>query len=352
MRAYLATNGDGEAARKLGDIQYVAFRHWRLSRGLPGKEARRSVSEEEFLRRLKVLGASKSLDEAAKKLGLSVAALRSWQRAHDKSARLPESKEDRARRRMYMNGATDQDVAEEFGISIEGAKGWRHLHMREHTFDITLPAEENARRREAYDATANDQEAAAVLGLRPSTYTSWRISQQLATRTTKVWNSEVLRRVDAYLAASTDEEAANLFNARILEAWESFEDSIEACERLHLTPRETKAMLALDKKLAKAHGPAADRIRYEMAGEVGLRAPTFTRWRLACGLPPKSELQRQDKSFLRAYVQTWGDEAAADRMAVPPAVFTAWRSSHHLPERHPVLKKIYTLPRLALKVRA
>jgi transposase-like protein len=188
LQAYHATETDSEAARMVSMSQ-MGFRLWRVRQGLPAKSDGRTLSKEEFAARRKVLRESKTVAEAARRLGVTTTAIRNWGIKHgehpgpeaielptpelngpederryavwtrsqgdEEAARmlaitrhefvawrhhlgLPPPRDahlarlDRARRALYEKGATDAEVAEALGVTVESAQKWRHAHMPHH----------------------------------------------------------------------------------------------------------------------------------------------------------------------------------------------------------------------------
>lgn len=122
------------------------------------------------------------------------------------------SEEHTRRVAAYHATRSDQEAADALGMSRERFRQWRN--------DNDLPikggrpsrlsADEHASRREAYDLTDSDGEAAKLLGISRGRFNAWRESQHLPAKQRPVGalsDEEVERRLAAYEASETDEEA-------------------------------------------------------------------------------------------------------------------------------------------------
>lgn len=88
-----------------------------------------------------------------------------------------------------------------------------------------ITPQENARRRAAYDANSTDAAAAAALGLRVTTYQTWRRTRGLPAKHSRpqahVSKAEARRRIQAIAKAATLQDAADALDMdrRALTLW-------------------------------------------------------------------------------------------------------------------------------------
>jgi hypothetical protein len=99
--------------------------------------------------------------------------------------------EERRRRRAYRWARTDAEAAERLGMPVAAFRGWRRTRLlpsktlkarmrdKKPKGGQRLSAEEESRRRQAYESTASDAEACRLLGVRPETFWTWRTSRGL-----------------------------------------------------------------------------------------------------------------------------------------------------------------------------
>ena len=221
IEAYQSTGSDGEAARLLG-MPHNTFSTWRIRRTLPAKHPRPGrpvLGRHEQARRLAAYHNAPTDGEAAELLGMPQPTFRAWRALqrlparNERAARIDEREEAR-RKLAYHSTNSDEEAARRLGTGVGGFKWWRQQRglPGKGMGGPTVAEIEEARRRCAYEETANDIEAAARLGLTQSGFQRWRAKAGLTAKTSNkgqhVTPREQARRMRGYRAGGTDEEIA------------------------------------------------------------------------------------------------------------------------------------------------
>lgn len=273
-----------KVAQEVSAISAMAFRAWRLANRLDLKVSGRELTDEEIQDRLRVIKDAPSLAAAAREIGVTPGAIRAFQQRHDKAYDgTIDSDRDVLMRKLYLERhMDDKQVAKHVGIARATAIKWRHNNLPELNFK-KLSAKEERKRLHAYNLTANDQEAAALLEMESGRFAHWRMSRGLPGKGSHQWNSETLRRMAAYRQSSNDSDAAK---------------------------------------------------------RLGMHVAGYTAWRLKHGLPAKTTDDENFQIYVDAYLDTATDAEAADQLLIPEDTFTEWRKEHNLPRNHDDLRSL------------
>lgn len=204
-----------------------------------------------------------------------------------------------------------------------------------------LSRAEQARRLAAYRKSETDGEAARALGMPRPAFRSWRDLQGLAAknpRSSRIDQAEEARRVAAYHATNSDEEAAASLGIGIggFKWWRQQRGLAgKGMGGPQLEDRED------ERRRAAYHKTAND---IDAAQRLGLTQSGFQRWRAKTGLPAKTPNKgqhvtpREQASRMRAYQSGGTDAEIADRLGLKLATFRGWRQAQGLPPwRRPLL---------------
>lgn len=310
-RVYDRTDNDDEAAKVLG-MTPASFRQWRNQVGLPSK--RQAALEQRLKLRRQWLLDGKSDEEVSILEGQHLYA--QYRKLKDDLAELKDFLQLKPVRRRSPTGlkliTADQQLREilnaekawktakgkgnevelrnQFLEKLGAGKGtiveWRQRNLPQIERGPALDPKEHQRRRTAYNATANDIEAGALLDISHTSFTAWRITQHLPTKKMRPWHVETLRRVQAYVDTVSDVEATKKVGSIMPDG-------------------------------------------YSVNSWIG--------WRSNHELPLRHEAPAKLIRLLKAYVDAKTDEEGAKAAKVSGPEWNAFRKKHALPPQHPLL---------------
>lgn len=253
---------------------------------------------------------------------------------------------DEARRiEAYQSTGSDGDAARSIDLAIPAFVAWR---MRR-----ALPAKhpapgnpvlskiEQQRRLAAYRSNATDGDAARELNMPRAAFRAWRDLQQLPAKTARpseIDAAEDTRRVAAYNATGSDEEAASTLGVGLggFKWWRQQRGLPGKGTGGPTVPQDE------DDRRRRAYHETVNDI--EAAIRLTLTQSGFQRWRAKAGLPAKTNngglhvTPREQARRLRAYRTGDSDEATAERLRLKLSTYRGWRQAQGLlPRRRPLL---------------
>jgi len=220
---YAVAVSDPEAARLLG-MELGAYKAWRSTAGLPARGYRpRRLDEQEEQRRYKAY-AEHTTFEAARELGLHFNTIRDWEKrrglpfkARRRAMLAIRGPEGLLRLQAYHETGSDAEAAAKLSMTRGGFAGWRNRHglaPKREMHAKVMHADREERYTAAYHAFATDGQAATALGITRAGFAVWRSRRCLppARPSGGQWVSapEERRREGTLARASSDAEAARL----------------------------------------------------------------------------------------------------------------------------------------------
>lgn len=175
LKIYNETANDNQAAKK-AHLTPMGWRLWRQSHALPPKGKVRSKSIRSMARGLEALYSSRTVVEAAAKLGVDLQDLPLIGAPVRRDAT---AGGDPVVRALYRNGWWDPEVARHLGWHVSSVRRYRLKHWPNLRRDPGLSPTEEKRRYKAYKETASDVAAAKHLQMSRSGFRIWRISRGL-----------------------------------------------------------------------------------------------------------------------------------------------------------------------------
>ena len=197
------------------------------------------------------------------------------------------------RRRAYDETGSDLEAAERLGLSYGTFRSWRirqGLVVKKTRAGPRLSPGEQSRRRSVWELTDSDAEAAALLGIHPTTFGDWRQTAGLHSRSTgsapgqgtRIVGLEERRRLDAWASSRSLREAAKKIGitGQSFESWAKRrgippQARAAAAGRIGLSPHETRLWEAYCTTLSDL----------EAANKAGIGRDSMRRWRLRQQLP-------------------------------------------------------------------
>ena len=247
----------------------------------------------------------------------------------------------------YQSAGSDGEAARMLRLTHNTFSTWRirrglpAKHPR--PGDPVLSKTEHRRRLAAYRENDSDGDAAHALGMPRPAFRTWRDLQGLPAKTKRpapIDEREDARRVHAYHATETDEEAAAQLGIGVggFKWWR---------QRRGLQGKGTGGPIVPEdenERRRTAYDVTANDI--EAAAHLGITQSGFQRWRAKAGLPAKTNngglhvTPREQARRMRAYRVGDTDEATAKRIGLKLATYRAWRQSQGLPAwRKPLLRR-------------
>lgn len=213
---YLGFN-DREIAEKL-NISFGFVCYFRKKNNLPShKFSTSGLEENEHQRRLKLYKQGLNDREISEKVGITRSGITNWRKRNNLEANNNyklTKKEHQKRMELYKQGLTDPEIAEKAGEKKTTISSWRNNNNLEpnSTNGIKLSKEEHQKRLKLYNEGLTDNEIANERNVSTSSIYTWRTNNELPNNYSKKLEQKNNKRMELYNKGLYDKEIAKILN--------------------------------------------------------------------------------------------------------------------------------------------